>query len=380
MKKRTKVIILVGVVALLVGARLAAPVVIKNHLNDEVLADLGDYRGSVDNVRLALWRGAVRVEDLRIEKTVGRTWVDFVIVPAVDVSIAPSALFRRIIRTTVVIEDPEINFVDGDEEDVQTGAGLHYEVDPDPPDPLFEFELEKLEIRSGTVAFRNFISDPEVNLQARNIDITGTELVVVDNGERDGTLELTGQLLGDSPLSIEAEFNPVDYRTFVFAAEASIVDIRRLNDFFQAYADLDFSSGEGNLVMELRAEDGRLTGYARPLLDNMEVIDWEEGILEQLSEPFHLLREGALGAILAVFGHPDTGELATEVEFSGEVPETMDADAWAAIFTMMRNAFVEAIDTDFESATPLTDEVSEGLEEVEKDIAEGDDGSGDEDD
>jgi hypothetical protein len=373
-KKRTTIVILVGLFALLIGARLAAPTIIKNHLNNEVLADLGDYRGYVDNVRLGLWRGSIRLEDVRVEKVVGRTWVDFVIVPAVDVSIAPGALFRRIVRATVIIEEPEINIVDGDDEDVQTGAGLRYEVDPDPPDPLFEFELEKVEVRSGTLAFRNFISDPEVNLQARAIDITGTELVVVGNGERTGTLELTAQLFGDSPLSAEAQFQPVDYRTFVFAAEASLADIRRLNEFFEAYADLDFASGEGNLVMELRAEDGELTGYARPMMENIEVIDWEEGVLDQLSEPFNLLRQGTLGAVLTVLSHPVSGEVATEVEFSGEIPETMDIDGWSAVLTMLRNAFLEAVDTDFEPITPLADEVGEEVEEVEKDIAEGDDG------
>lgn len=367
MQHRKKLVVLFSVLALMVAVRWSAPTFIENYLNNNLLADLGDYRGSVDDVSLALWRGAMRVEGVRIEKTAGRTWTDFIVVPAVDIAIAPGALFRRIIRASVIVEDPIINFVDGDEQDVQTGAGLRFEVEPDPDaEPLFDFELEKLQVRNGAIAFRNFISDPEVNLQLLDININGHHLVVANEVEKTGALELQARLLGDSPLSAQARFDPIDYRTFMLAAELSLTDLSGLNEFFEAYADLDFASGEGNMVLELQAEDDMLTGYARPMLENVEVIDWEEGILEQLSEPFHLLREGALGAILSVLTHPETGEVATEVAFSGDVPETMDIDGWGAVFTMMRNAFIESIDTDFEPETPLADEVTGDVEEADE--------------
>lgn len=371
MQHRKKFVVLFSVLALLVAVRWSAPTFIENYLNNHLLAELGDYRGSVDDVSLTLWRGAMRVEGLRIEKTVGRTWTDFIVVPAVDIAIAPGALFRRIIRASVVVEAPVINFVDGDEQDVQTGAGLRFEIEPDPDaEPQFGFELEKLQVRNGTIAFRNFISDPEVNLQLVDIHINGSHLVVANESEKTGALELRARLLGDSPLSVQARFDPIDYRTFMLAAELSLTDLSGLNEFFEAYADLDFASGEGNMVLELQAEDDMLTGYARPMLENVEVIDWEEGILEQLSEPFHLLREGALGAILSVLTHPETGEVATEVEFRGDVPETMDIDGWGAVFTLMRNAFIESIDTDFEPETPLADEVTGDVEEAEEDMSE----------
>src|SRR5690625_5242263 len=103
-------------VVLLVAIRWAAPTVIKNYLNDNVLADLGDYRGSVDDVSLALWRGAMRVDGVRIEKVVGRTWTDFIVAPSVDITLSPGALFNRVVRVSVVVEEPIVNFVDRSEE------------------------------------------------------------------------------------------------------------------------------------------------------------------------------------------------------------------------------------------------------------------------
>lgn len=375
MQHRKKLVVVFASVALLVvllvAIRWAAPTVIKNYLNDDVLADLGDYRGSVDDVSLALWRGAMRVEGVRIEKVVGRTWTDFIVAPSVDITLSPGALFNRVVRVSVVVEEPIVNFVDGEEQDVQTGAGLSLDTDPDPDaESAFEFALEELQVRNGTIAFRNFISDPNVNLQLVDITIDGNHLVVVDGDDKRGALEFQAQFLGDSPLSLQARFDPIDYRTFMLAAELSLTDLTGLNEFFEAYADMDFARGEGNMVLELQAEDDRLTGYARPMLENVEVVDWEDGVLETLSEPFHLLRESTLGVILSALTHPESGEVATEVEFTGEVPETMDFDGWGAVFTMMRNAFIEAIDTDFEPETPLADEVAEDVDQAEQEMGE----------
>src|SRR5690625_3556451 len=189
-------------VVLWVAIRWAAATVIKNYLNDDVLADLGDYRGSVDDVSLALWRGAMRVEGVRIEKVVGRTWTDFIVAPSVDITLSPGALFNRVVRVSVVVEEPIVNFVDGEEQDVQTGAGLSLDTDPD-PDALsaFEFALDVFRVRYGTFAFRDFISDPNVNLQLVDITVDGTHQVVVDGDDKRGALEFQAQFLGDSPLS-----------------------------------------------------------------------------------------------------------------------------------------------------------------------------------
>ena len=124
------------------------------------------------------------------------------------------------------------------------------------------------------------------------------------------------------------------------------------------------------MVLELQAKDDMLTGYLRPMLENVEVVDWEEGILETLSEPFHLLREGTLGVIMAALTHPETEEVATEVEFSGDVPENMNFDGWGAVLTMMRNAFIESIDTDFEPETPLAEDVADDVDGAEQDMAD----------
>ena len=59
--------ILLALGLLLIVLHLALPHLVRNYLNEK-MADMGDYQGHVEDVDLAWWRGAYRVEGLLIEK------------------------------------------------------------------------------------------------------------------------------------------------------------------------------------------------------------------------------------------------------------------------------------------------------------------------
>lgn len=62
---------LAGLVVLLAGLHIALPYLVRDYLNDK-LADMGDYRGRVNDVDLALWRGAYRINGLRSSRSAAR--------------------------------------------------------------------------------------------------------------------------------------------------------------------------------------------------------------------------------------------------------------------------------------------------------------------
>ena len=68
MRRRSQLaLVVVGVAAVLVAARLVAPYAVERYANRQ-LADLGDYRGSVSDVDLFLWRGGYALRNLEIVK------------------------------------------------------------------------------------------------------------------------------------------------------------------------------------------------------------------------------------------------------------------------------------------------------------------------
>ncbi|RMU50702.1 hypothetical protein ALP29_05173, partial [Pseudomonas syringae pv. avii] len=49
-----------ALVLVLIAVHIALPYLVRNYLNDK-LANMGDYRGEIADVDLALWRGAYRI-------------------------------------------------------------------------------------------------------------------------------------------------------------------------------------------------------------------------------------------------------------------------------------------------------------------------------
>ncbi|MDY0068084.1 MAG: hypothetical protein RBS02_17075, partial [Steroidobacteraceae bacterium] len=69
MRRRSKLLLTFGVVAvLLLAMRLAAPALLERYVNDKLQA-LQAYDGSVENIDLSLVRGAYRIDGLTVVKT-----------------------------------------------------------------------------------------------------------------------------------------------------------------------------------------------------------------------------------------------------------------------------------------------------------------------
>jgi small-conductance mechanosensitive channel len=71
--------------------------------------------------------------------------------------------------------------------------------------------------------------------------------------------------------------------------------------------------------MEIEAVDGQLSGYAKPLLENVQIFSWEQDVERQEDNPFRLLWESIAGGIENLFKNQEQDLFATKVEIKGEV-------------------------------------------------------------
>src|SRR3546814_19990625 len=98
---------------------------------------------------------------------------------------------------------------------------------------------------------------------------------------------------------------------------ATGIKLKQLNDFLQAYAGVDAESGAGDIVMQLDAKDGELTGYAKPLFRHVTFFSWKPDVEQQHDNPLQLLWEGLAGGAETVLKKPRANQFATDVEFTG---------------------------------------------------------------
>ncbi len=340
--------ILLSLALLLLVLHLALPYLVLNYLNGK-LADMGDYRGHIEDVDLAWWRGAYRADDLIIEKKNERVQAPLFTANAIDIGLSWRALWKdQALVGEIVLEQPHLNFVDGNEEnDSQTGDGVDWR---DRVNDLMPFTLNELRIVDGQVSFRNFQADPPVHVYANAINASLFNLTNTADQEQGRVARFNGRakMFNQAPIEATARFDPyTDWEDFQFSLRLTGLDLTKLNDFASAYGNFDFAAGTGDLVVEAEANNSQLDGYIKPLLRNVEVFNFEQDVENDDKGFFRGIWEAVVGGGEEVLQNQSKDQFATRVELSGST-KNADVSPFQAFVAILRNAFVEAFSARFE--------------------------------
>lgn len=346
---------LAGLLLLLLALHLSLPWLVRDYLNGK-LADMGDYRGQVTDVDLAWWRGAYKINGLTIVKTSGKVPVPLLEAPLIDLSVSWHSLwYDHAVVAEVTFLRPVLNFVDGGNQQAsQTGRGTNWRQQLE---KLLPITLNEVLIRDGTLTFHNFNSKPPVDLKATqlNASIHNLTNVVDKEGRRDASFEGKALLLGDATVESNATFDPLsNFEDFEFRLRATDIQLRRLNDFASAYGKFDFNAGHGDVVIEAKAVKGRLTGYIKPLLRDVEVFNWQQDVENKDKGFLRSIWEALVGASETVLKNQQKNQFATRVELSGSVHQS-DISAFEAFLQILRNGFIQAFNARYERSPPKSD-------------------------
>ncbi|HEY0289143.1 MAG TPA: DUF748 domain-containing protein [Pseudomonas sp.] len=337
------------IVVLLIAVHIALPYVVRNYLNEK-LADMGEYRGQVTDVDLALWHGAYKINGLNIVKVDGKVPVPFVNIPIIDLSVSWHSLwYDHAVVAEVAFISPALNFVDGgtNKQASQTGAGTDWRAQLN---KLLPITLNEVRVVDGKITFSNFTSTPKVKIEADNVNASLYNLtnVVDTGGKRDARFEGKALLLGNAPLETNATFDPFsNFEDFDFRLRATDIQLKQMNDFASAYGKFDFNAGNGDIVIEAQANKGQLSGYIKPLLKDVDIFNWQQDVENQNKGFFRSVWEAVVGASETVLKNQGKNQFATRVELSGSVHK-QDVSAFQAFLQILRNAFVQAFNTRYD--------------------------------
>ena len=116
-RRRSKILITLGVIAaVMVAVRVALPSIITREVNQR-LHTLEAYDGRIQDVDLALWRGAYRVKGIEIVKRNAARPIPFLQCPRVDFSVQWRALMHGRLTSELVLFSPDINLVRAETEE-----------------------------------------------------------------------------------------------------------------------------------------------------------------------------------------------------------------------------------------------------------------------
>jgi hypothetical protein len=347
-----RTLIAAGIVAVVaVGARLAAPFAVERYVNRQ-LAEMGEYRGSVEHIDLSLIRGGYVLRNLQIVKIdAAPETPPFASIPTMELALQWRALFRGGAVGEVIMRSPQLNMVQSQaNEEQQLGTGVNW---PQEIRDLFPFQLNLVEASDGLVTFRAPGISTNDSLTMRNFTMQLRNLTNVQDLEEPAFADLNvhGQIMGNAPITLMGSIDPNEM-TPTFDIDLSIEGARLVdvNPWLNEFLKVDAEMGVFSMYAELAAAEGRFEGYVRPILEEPKFVDANE----DEDGPFRKAWEGLVNLAANILENKEEDQVATQIPLRGEIMEP-DVDLLTTMVNLMRNAFVAAFSHSLDGSITLRD-------------------------
>ena len=344
-RKRHRIWRRVGIVFLLLAlvlgvGRALLPTVVRNYVN-RTLDRNPLYAGTIGPVKIHLWRGAYSIEEVRLNKTTGNVPVPFFAAKRVDFAMEWKALLQRRVVGRMLLEQPEVNFVDAPGEgDAQTGGGGPWLLIIK---DLFPFKINSAIIHDGSIHFRAYQTVRPVDVYISKLEATIDNLGNIrdETNPLVSSVQATGLVMDQAKFEYKMTLDPFSYRpTFHMALRLLGLDVTKINDLALAYGRFDFKRGWFDFVLETDVKEGQITGYAKPLFRNLKVFSLGEDLKEDTVLQFFW--QALVGGVTSLFKNYSRDQFGTRIPFSGDATGATTADLFATIGNILRNAFVRA--------------------------------------
>ncbi len=329
---------LLVIVFLLVCARMAMPTAVAWYVN-RTIDQSPLYDGRIGDVDIHLWRGAYSIEDIRLNKVTGNVPAPLFHAKRMDLAIQWDMLLKGKLVGRVAIEEPRLNFVDGESEgEDQTGAGGPW---LDMIQDLFPFKINSAFVHNGSIHFLAAVTDPPVDLSLDELEASVENLTNIHDDVTPlvATVKASALAMGHAKLNYEMKIDPFSYKpTFQMALRLLGLDVTKTNDLTRAYGSFDFEDGWFDLVVEMDAKEGRLDGYVKPLFRNLKVIGRQDVKEDNILQVFW---ETLIGAAAEVLKNQPRDQVGTLVELHGDLSNP-NTNVLEIIGNVLRNAFIRA--------------------------------------
>jgi len=359
MRRRDKWLIAIALIAIVgVAIRAALPTLIRDSVNNKLQA-LEGYDGHVTDVDLSLIRGAYRIDNIEIVKTGAGQPVPFFSSDRIDFSVE----WRSLLRGSLVAEgefiNPNLNFVQAEsKEKSQTGAGVNW---AERLEELFPFKFNTVRVRNGTVTFTAPGISTRDAIKATRLEAEVSNLTnVVETGkETFAGFRADAQVLDGGAARVNGSVDPLAEKpAFDVNLQLRNVKLPQVNPWLRQYIKADAEAGDFELYLELAAADGKFKGYAKPILENVDIYSSEE------PEDNFLKRiwEGLVDFAANVLENEEKDQVAARIPFTGTI-ENPKTSILETIVSVLHNAFVSAFARSLEGSISVRS-VRENLEGI----------------
>ena len=342
----------------LIVFRIYLPTLVKNYVNDVLANDIPDYFGHVEDIDIAIIRGAYVLNGFYLNKVDATTQVPFLNFPKIDISVEWGSLFKGKIVSEVYMYNPEVIYV---LEDMSTSDESTEEDWTQALKDIVPLSINHFEVVNGKMAFVQVNADPTIDLQLNGLNFTADNLrnVEAEKHTLPSPVFAEATSIGNGKLSVNGNVNLLkEIPDMDLSVKLENIEVEALNDFADHYGKLDFEDGDLGMFTEIAIADGFLKGYFKVLLEDAKFIGKEDNFLEKVWEGFVSFFE-------YVLSNKDTDTLALKAPVEGDL-NNVETSIWPIIGSIFKNAFVSAVKGEVDDEIEYQDAIVEKNEEEEK--------------
>ena len=326
------------IIAILIIARVLLPYFLKDYVN-KTLNGIPGYEGHVEDIDVALYRGAYVIDELILRKENSENAVPLLDFQKTDISIEWRALFRGEIVSEIEMYRPQINYIFETQQkpnpENETAINDWSEALTD----LVPIQINRLVVHNGKLGFAQLSADPNIDLMLDQMELVAVNLRNVrDIGNTlPSVIKASAVSFGSGNFSLDGK---MDLMRQIPDMDIQIAlknaDVTALNDLTNQYAGVDFSKGTFELYSEFAIADNYLQGYLKPMFINTKLLGKEDK-----DGFFKTLWEGFVGVFKFLFKNQGTNTLATKVPVEGDLSK-VDTAVFPTILNIFKNAWIKA--------------------------------------
>lgn len=343
---RRVVYTVITLVVLLVAVRLALPPVIKNQINKR-LGDIPGYTGRVEDIDLAVWRGAYSLVGIAIYRQNGEVREPFVLAKEIDFSIAWRELFRGKIVSDIRAEAPQIVFVQAaTEAESQKDTDRRWQA---VVEDIFPIDITHLEVTAGSIRYIDKTKEPHVDVFLKDMHVlaTGLRNRAGERGdEYPADIVVRGTTLGGGKVELDIAAEPLaEQPHFHLSAKLDDVNLPELNESLKAFANVDVGRGTFRMAAEMAGKDGGFQGYVKPFFEDLDfknIEDKDKGLGSRLWEK-------VVAGVAWLVKNKSRDQVGTRIPFQGQFGDPK-VGLWTTITNLFRHGFVRAFNPTIEGS------------------------------
>lgn len=308
--KKKKITIPLGIFVFLLAVRAVMVPIAHKELN-KFLADFSPtLYFHMDDLDVHIIRGAYSFDGIT-GKVKGQK-NDFLKIEKVDVSIAWREIFKGKVVTDIEVTAPDFSYTK-ELKNAIAGSPKKKEQADSAKDKLFPVRIESVDVRQGVVTLDDYPSlEEDKKFQVSNIEGRLTNLTA-DKKFPLSFFNLKGTVLGNSVVKTTGHLNtlakPMEWDV---DGELQGFDMTAANQFLKRKVPLTFTKGKLDLYAEAESTNGKIEGYVKPFMKNIDVMKTQE----DFKGPKHWFIEVVTAVGNLIFRATDTKSVATKIPFS----------------------------------------------------------------